>query len=132
MVELWEAQRVLSQEIPRENDVRDGSGVEVPFLPSFPAHLFQSRHGWSQEATALLHFGNYSLGGHGADESKWPLSKGHLSSNKCFTANPKLLQSHIGGCLVSWCQAHSVRIKTQDFLSLHYLQSSLTPDLAGI
>lgn len=31
--------RVLSQEIPRENDVRDGSGVEVP-LPSFLSWSF--------------------------------------------------------------------------------------------
>lgn len=89
---MWscgEARRVLSQEIPRENDVRDSSGVEVPFLPSFSGHLFHSRHGWSQEATSLLHYGNYSLRtpcGHGQMRAHGPCVLLHPNPN------PKLQQ----------------------------------------
>lgn len=52
---------------------RVGAGWRSPlFPPSFPGHLFQARHGWSQGSTDLFHTGYLSpqmLPGHGAGES---------------------------------------------------------------
>lgn len=71
---MGEARSGLSQEIPRENDVREGCGVEVP-LPSFSGHLFQARHRRSQEFQPQGHLAVEQMRVHSLLSQSWTLSR---------------------------------------------------------